>query len=207
MTFSINFYKTFWNLRGQLVLDSLNFGYHRGHLSIEQTRGIVTLILKGNKAATSLQNYRPITLLNTDYKIAAKVIASRLKRVIHDLIGPHQTGFLKGRFVGENIRLTLDLIEHCSCKDLSGFLLLLDFEKAFDKLEWPFVRKTLSYFNFGISFKNWIDVFYSNCNTCICNNGYSTGFFSSSAGCPSGLSLKPVFIYSSARGPCYQSPL
>ncbi|KAJ8047357.1 hypothetical protein HOLleu_06338 [Holothuria leucospilota] len=93
---SVNFYKTFWNSIGQVVLESLNFGYQRGQLSTEQTRGIVTLILKGNKAATSLQNYRPITLLNTDYKIAAKVIASRLKGVIHSLIGPHQTGFLKG---------------------------------------------------------------------------------------------------------------
>lgn len=173
---SVNFYKTFWNSIGQVVLESLNFGSQRGQLSTEQAIGIVTLSLKGNKAVT-LQNYRPITLLNTDYKIAAKVIASRLKGVIHRLIGPHQTGFLKGRFIGENIRFVLDLIEHCSHCNLPGFLLLLDFEKAFDKLEWPFVRKTLTYFKFGTSFKNWINVFYKNCNTCICNNGYSTGFF------------------------------
>ena len=159
---SVNFYKTLWPVIGNIVLDSLNYGYNKGELSPEQTRGLVTLILKPNKDSNLLQNYRPITLLNTDYKIGAKAIASRLKSVINELIGSHQTGFLKNRFIGENIRFILDVIDHSNYYDMPGFIFLVDFEKAFDNIAWASIHITLSYFNFGISFKSWINVFYHN---------------------------------------------
>lgn len=143
---SSNFYKIFWPLIGQLVVDSLNYGYRLGRLTKEQTRGIITLIMKPQKDPTLLKNYRPITLLNTDYKIGAKAIASRLKLLLPFLIGPQQTGFLSNRFIGENIRFILDLIDYCSNKNIPGFIFLADFEKAFDTLEWNFIRKSLTYF-------------------------------------------------------------
>ena len=53
----------------------------------------------------------------------------------------------------------------------------LDFEKAFDTLEWPFIRKTVQYFGFGPSLLNWLKVFYCNCQSCILNNGWASNFF------------------------------
>lgn len=87
------------------------------------------------------------------------------------MIGSQHTGFLKNRFIGENIRLILDIIDYSKQFEIPGFMLLVDFEKAFDKIEWGFIYRTLSYFNFGRSLKSWIKVFYHGSSTCVCNNG------------------------------------
>lgn len=192
--FSVNFYKHFWPLIGQFVVDSLNHGYRRGFLSPEQSRSIITLISKPGKDSTLLQNYRPISLLNVDYKIGAKAIANRFKRVIQSLIGPQQTGFLKGKFIGENVRFILDLIDYTSNHNVPGFLFLVDFEKAFDTLEWNYIQATLSFLNFGISIKTWISTFYKNAHACVLNNGYSTGLFPINRGVRQGCPLSPYLF-------------
>ena len=81
--------------------------------------------------------------LNCDYKIATKAIANRLKIHLHKLINNDQTGFLKGQFIGENIRLIDSVINYTAVKKIPGLLLFLDFEKAFDTLELPFIPKSL----------------------------------------------------------------
>lgn len=72
---STDFYKFFWPLIGNLVINSLNFAFEHQSLSSEQSRGIITLIHKPDKDANFLTSYRPISLLNTDYKIEAKALA------------------------------------------------------------------------------------------------------------------------------------
>ena len=88
--------------------------------------------------------------MNCDYKIAAKAIANRLKRVLPNLIDHDQTGFLKGRFIGENIRLVDPTIKYTAAKNIPGLLLFLDFEKAFDTVEWSFIQKTFRHFNYKL---------------------------------------------------------
>ena len=107
-----------------------------------------------------------MTLFNCDYKIAAKAIANRLENVIPKIINNNETGFLKGRFIGENIRLIDGIINHTESNNIPGLLLLLDFEKAFDTVEWPFIWKTLDSFNFGPSITNWIMLCYQNIESC-----------------------------------------
>ena len=99
------FYKLFWKEIHPYLLNALNYAYRNGLLSVTQKRGLITLIPKKNKAANFLKNRRPITLLNCDYKIASKCIASRIQKFLPRLIDNDQTGFLKNRFIGENMRL------------------------------------------------------------------------------------------------------
>ena len=106
------FYKMFWNDVSTFLIDALNMSFSKGYLSISQRRGLITLLPKKNKPRQYLKNWRPITLLNCDYKIAAKSIATRLKKVLPYLINNDQTGFLKGRFIGENIRLINSVIDY-----------------------------------------------------------------------------------------------
>ena len=88
-----------------LLINSFNYSYEIGKLSISQRRGIIKLIPKKDANLNSIKNWRPLTFLNCDYKIATKAIASRIKMVLPKLVSNDQTGFIKDRFIGENIRL------------------------------------------------------------------------------------------------------
>ena len=110
-----------------------------------------SLIPKVENNLSTLSNWHPITLLNVDYKILAKVIAKRIEPVLTKLIHPDQTEFIKGRFIGQNIRLLNDLMEFTDDQNVPGILLFIDYEKAFDIIEWTFIQNVLKCFNFGLS--------------------------------------------------------
>ena len=158
------FYLSFWELLGQELVDSFNYAFEKGEMSISQKRGIITLIPKKDKNRTLLDNWTPISLLNTDYKVATKSIAARIAKVLPGLI------------------------ECTKPLDNPGIALFLDFKKAFDSLEWNFIKKALETFNFGAPLIQWVNTFYSNIQSCVINNGYATSFFelerSVRQGCP-----------------------
>ena len=83
------------------MVASFNYAFRTGTLSISQRRGITSLIPKKNKDKTLLENLRPVSLLNIDYKILTKTIAKRLEKVLPKIINSDQTGYVKGRFIGE----------------------------------------------------------------------------------------------------------
>ena len=92
----------FWKELHLDMIKSFNFAFDTGILSISQKRGIITLVRKPNKDATSLENLRPISLLNVDYKILTKTIAKILGKVLPKIINPDQTSFIKGPYISEN---------------------------------------------------------------------------------------------------------
>ena len=101
------FYKIFWKDISKPLIKALNFSYDTGCLSIIQRRDIIKLIPKRDTEPHYIKNWRPLTLLNCGYKLTAKSIAKRLKNVRLSIIivSYDQTGFIKGRLIGENIRL------------------------------------------------------------------------------------------------------
>ena len=171
------FYLSFWELLGQELVDSFNYAFEKGEMSISQKRGIITLIPKKDKNRTLLDNWMPISLLNTDYKVATKSIAAKIAKVLPGLIHEDQTGYIKRRFTGQNIRLIADIIECTKTLDNPGIALFLDFKKAFDSLEWNFIKKALETFNLGAPSIKWVNTFYSNIQSCVINNGCATSFF------------------------------
>jgi hypothetical protein len=92
----------FWKYIGVFVVRSINYGYRNGILSVTQRHNVITLLPKGDKTRQYLQNWRPITLLNTVHKIASDSIASKIKRYLDKSI--NQTGFIPNRYTGENTR-------------------------------------------------------------------------------------------------------
>ena len=187
--FTVEFYKFFWKEIKMLVINSLNYAYQIGELSIEQKRGVITLIPKKGSIRTKLNNWRPITLLNIDYKIAAKVLASRIKRVLPMIINNDQVSYIPNRYIGENVRITADILDYTSLKKIPGILLLIDFEKAFDTIKWNFIIKALRKFNFGDSFVRWVKTLYNNIQTAVINNGMLTEFFTPKRGIRQGCPL------------------
>jgi len=154
------FYKVFWKDVASFLIRCFNKRHQKGKLALTQRRGIISLIPKKDKPIQELKNWRPITLLNCDYKIASKAIASRVKAVLQNLVDNYQTGFLRGRSIAENICLINNVISHTESKNIPGLLVFVDFEKAFDTIEWAFVEKTLHQFSFDSSLIKWINLFY-----------------------------------------------
>ena len=70
----------------------------------------------------------------------------------------NQSGYVKGRFVGKTLRTIDNIMDFTKCEGIGGILAFLDFEKAFDSIEWNFVSKCLDFFNFGSEFKKWVFV-------------------------------------------------
>jgi len=175
------FYQYFWPEISGLLIDSFNYGYDKQEMSTSQRQAIITLIDKG-KDRSYIENWRPISLLNVDYKIASKAIANRLHNLIPKLIGLHQTGFVKGRYINDTIRTLYDIIDYCHITGTCGLLLLIDFEKAFDSLNWKYMFTVLKNMNFGESFINWVRLFYNNVESCISNNGISSSYFKINCG-------------------------
>ena len=189
--FSADFFKVFWKQLGVFVLRSLNHGYTIGELSITQKQGIITCIPKDNKPKIFLKNWRPLTLLDTVYKLASGTIANRIKTVLDDIINKDQTGFIKGRSIVENIRLIYDIMKFTDEKNIPGLLLLIDFEKAFDSLSWNFLHKALEHLNFGHSIRKWVKVCYKNISSAVSVSGHLSAFFNIERGCRQGDPLSP----------------
>ena len=130
--------KKFWNLLGQLLTDSLNFSYQHGELSNLQRQAIIRLIQKKDKDRRYIKNWRPISLLNVDTKIASKALALRLEKVLPHIIHGDQYAYVKGRTVFDAVRSIDDIMEFTRTKQIPGLMVAIDFGKAFDSLSWNF---------------------------------------------------------------------
>lgn len=162
-----NFYKHFWEDLKHLLFQAINECINQKELMQTMKQGIIKLIPKPGKNKKILSNLRPITLLNTDYKILTTVLAARLKTGISKLISPTQSGFLKGRSIHNNIRLVLDLTDYNYLIKEDGFIFFLDIHKAFDSVEHLFIVNTLRHFGFGNKFLDMITMLHTDINSCV----------------------------------------
>ena len=150
---------------------------------------------KKDKDRRYIKNWRPISLINVDAKIASKALAARVKKVMASIIKSDQTAYVEWRYIGESIRLISDILEYTEDHGIDGVLFSADFEKAFDSIEHPFILATLESFGFGPQFLLWIRVILNNGESCIMNNGHSTGYFPIKRGCRQGDPLSAyIFI-------------
>lgn len=192
--FTTEFYKFFWISIKDLVYESYCYAMDVGELSIEQRRGILTLIPKMNRDNRYLKNWRPISLLNCDYKILTKLLAKRLQTVMQSIVDDDQSGYIKDRFIGENIITTANVMHYMNSTNKPGIILLADFEKAFDSIKWSFIIKSLKTFGFGDHFIKWIRILYTNPISCVTNNGYASEFFPLSKGIRQGCPISALLF-------------
>jgi hypothetical protein len=191
---STDFYKFFWIDISATVVESINYAFEKGEMSADQRSGIITLSPKKNKIRTLLKNWRPITLLTVDYKILAKALAIRLKTILPDYIDESQFGYVKDRYIGENIRCVIDLNTLCVKENKDAYAIQIDFEKAFDSVNWDFMLISLEQMNFDPDFIKWVRILYTNTNSCVQNNGHKTGKFDLRRGVHQGCPLSALLF-------------
>ena len=118
-----------------------------------------------------VKNLRPITLLNTDYKIIEKAIANKMIPSLEYIIHKDQRGFMKDRRISVNIRKMLDILNEAKAKDMEAIVLSLDFVKCFDKCSFDILHGSLEFFDFGDIVKQWTKILYKDFTVKVQNNG------------------------------------
>ena len=134
----------------------------------------------------------PFFLINVDAKIGSKVTATRLQKVLGEIIHFNQNAYVKGRTILDAVRTIDDISEYT--ERISGLLVAIDFQKAFDSINRSFMIKALSALNFGPSLIHWIQTFYKNITSTVMNNGYTTTPFQLLRGVRQGDPLSPYLV-------------
>ena len=140
--FNIEFYQHFWELvKGDLF--ALLEEFYEHNLDLDRLNyGVISLLPKGSDA-DRIQKYRPICLLNVILKIITKILVNRLIIIISGVTRASQTAFIKGRYILEGVLVLHETLNSMHKTKKTGVLFKIDFEKAFDKVKWPFLFQTL----------------------------------------------------------------
>ncbi len=164
-----------------------------GETSVFINKGLITLIPKNGDHAR-LNNWRPITLLESIYKILAKLLAGRLQAILPSIICPNQTGFVEGRSILDNVFIAQESLSWAEESNQDLVLLLLDFEKAFDKIEWGFLFGALEKLGFGSTWIRWIRAMYKGVTSSVRMNGEPGPDFSLARSVRQGCPLAPYLF-------------
>lgn len=201
---TVEFYLKFWNQMKHTMLKVFN-NIQEGECMTRSMRlGHITLIYKNKGDRQCLKNWRPISLLNVDYKILARIMSNRLKYVLPNIVSNEQTCCVMGRDISENICGIRDIIDMAEREEIEGYILKLDQEKAFDRISHQYLFKVLEKFGFGSTFIKWIKIFYKDIRSAVKLNGFITDYFSIQnsvrQGCPISallfvLAAEPLNLY------------
>jgi mannosylglycoprotein endo-beta-mannosidase len=138
--FPAKFYQVFWSLIKDDLMAMFR-DFHNGELPLFSLNfGIVTLLPK-EKEVKKIQQHRPICMLNVSFKIFTKVMANRMLSVASKVVKPSQTALLPGRYILEGVVTLHETIHELKRKKQKGVILKLDFEKAYDKVNWSFYNR------------------------------------------------------------------
>lgn len=151
----VEFYAHFWQKLGEVLVLVFNLAIVQGDL-LSSMKASVTRLVHKKDDKRNLKNWRPISLLNVDYKICSKAISLRLAKALGSIVDPDQTCSVPGRSISSNLVLLRDTLAFIECTNEKGILVSLDQEKAFDRLDRTFLLNLLELFGFGPWFRNCI---------------------------------------------------
>ena len=184
-----------WELISGSYIAMLNYSISHGILP-ESMRECDVVLLHKKGSRNKMSNYRPISVLNCDYRIFARILVARLNPAATLLVHPDQTGFIKGRLISDNGILLTSLIEYAEYDPtaISGAMIFLDFEKAFDSVEWDWLFATLAARGLPTSFINMVKTMYNAPRASVIVNGFRATHFITGRGVRQGCPLSPLLF-------------
>uniref|UniRef100_A0A803SYX8 Reverse transcriptase domain-containing protein n=1 Tax=Anolis carolinensis TaxID=28377 RepID=A0A803SYX8_ANOCA len=192
--YTAEFYKTFMHELVPYMAEMFNEVYMRGIVPETWKLSEIIPVLKPDRQPELPESYRPISLVNQDYKIFMKIIANRLEIILPKIIGEDQYGFVKGRSISEPIRNVVNAISHATKTKRKLSILKLDVYKAFDKVNHEYLYRLCKELNLGNNFCEMIKNVYRENTACIRVNGQRTENIQIENGTKQGCPLSPMLF-------------
>lgn len=181
------FYKLFFPLFGDFLVKM----YNEHPLSPSQSHSLITLLSKDPEKAQTIDNWRPISLLNVDYKIMSKALSNRLQKIINRIVHPDQTCAVTGRTIFDNLHLLRNTFDYCKQRSIPCIALAFDQSKAFDRINHRFLMYVIRKMGFGPFFENSIAKLYTDIYSSVIINACVTEPFPVTRSVRQGCGLSP----------------
>nr|GFA22905.1 RNA-directed DNA polymerase, eukaryota [Tanacetum cinerariifolium] len=174
--FTFEFFKRYWSLVSSELCDAVECFFDKGFLPKGNNASFIALIPKVLDAKF-VNDFRPISLIGSVYKVITKVLATRLAGVISDLVSHTQTAFIANRQILDGPFVVNELLAWCNKKKKQAFMFKVDFAKAYDSVRWDYLLDVLQAFSFGSNWCKWIRGILSSSMASILINGSPTSEF------------------------------
>lgn len=192
--FTSEWYKVYRELLIPILQRTFNWVLKKGETPHSWREAIISVIPKEGKDEMECSSYRPISVLNQDYRLFTAIMARRMEGILPDIIQLDQTGFIKERQTQDNIRRTLHVMQHIKDNHCKAIIMGMDAEKAFDSVRWEYLYKVLQKQNFHKTFIQTISALYTQPTARIKINGSLSEAISLKRGCRQGCSASPLLF-------------
>jgi exonuclease III len=196
------FWAAFEDLLLQPLVDSLNEAFASGEvvaLPRSMREGLIVLLYKGAGSREEVGNYRPITLLNSDYKLMAKILVNRIAVPLDSVLDVTQSAFVPGRWIGDNVMYHMEEIAYVEAVQETGCIAFLDFQKAYDRVDREWLMRCAKTLGFLDGTLRWFAVMHAGTSCRVLYNGWRTDAFPVKRGMFQGSPLSPPLYNISAQ--------
>ncbi|RVW26085.1 LINE-1 reverse transcriptase-like [Vitis vinifera] len=190
---TVAFWQNAWDFTKEEIMEMFK-EFHEHNSFVRSLNNTFLVLIPKKSGAEDLGDFRPISLLGGLYKLLAKVLANRLKKVIGKVVSIAQNAFLMGRQILDASLIANEVIDSWQKRKEKGLICKLDIEKAYDNINWNFLMKVLQKMGFGTKWVGWMWSCVSSAKFSILVNGVPAGFFPSTRGLHQGDPLSPYLF-------------
>ncbi|GJY26291.1 RNA-directed DNA polymerase, eukaryota [Tanacetum coccineum] len=191
--FTFEFFRKFWDTLGSDFCAAVKWFFDHSSFSRGCNSSFIALIPK-NHDPKFVNDYRPISLIGSLYKVVTKILATRLSSIISGLISDVQTAFLPNRQILDGPFIINELLSWCKHKKQQAMVFKVDFAKAYDSIRWDFLEDVLRAFGFGSKWCSWIRGCLHSGMASVLLNGSPTSEFQFHCGLKQGDPLAPYLF-------------